>query len=260
MATVNEKLTAIADAIRTKTGGTGKLNLDQMAAGVTDVYQAGYNAGAGTGGGGNYDEGYNAGLAEGIEQGRQAEYDRFWNAYQNNGAAMDYTYAFSGAIWDDDCYNPKYPIKATSCINMFRNSAITDTKVTIDLSNGTGTYVLNNCQKLVRVFKIIPNINIDFTGWFANNKALEEVYFGDKDGEQNYIGKSISFASCPLLTVGSINSICAHLSPNVSGQTITFNKAAKETFYNANKTAFDNADLAWAYLCQERPKWSFVLS
>lgn len=38
---VNEKMTAIADAIRDKTGGTEPLGLDDMAVGVGDVYEAG---------------------------------------------------------------------------------------------------------------------------------------------------------------------------------------------------------------------------
>lgn len=38
---VNEKMTAIADAIRSKTGGTEALTLDDMASGVNDVYDAG---------------------------------------------------------------------------------------------------------------------------------------------------------------------------------------------------------------------------
>lgn len=251
---VNSKMTAIADAIRGKTGGTGKLNLDQMAIGVNDVYQAGYNAGAGTGGGGNYDEGYNDGIAEGIEQGKQAEYNRFWNALQNNGAAMDYTYAFAGSTWDDDCYNPKYPIKATACTNMFRNAVITDVKVPIDLSNGTGTHVLNNCRNLVNIPEIISNKNIDFTGWLAQCVALEEVMFS------GVIGKSLSFINSPLLSANSINSICLCLSDTASNQTITFNSAVKETFHNAMSSGWGTttADETWDRLCEENDNWTFV--
>ena len=38
---VNEKLTSIADNMRSKTGGTEALSLDAMAAAVDEVYQAG---------------------------------------------------------------------------------------------------------------------------------------------------------------------------------------------------------------------------
>ena len=41
MATVFEKLTAIADAIRSRTGGDSALSLDDMASGIDEVYEAG---------------------------------------------------------------------------------------------------------------------------------------------------------------------------------------------------------------------------
>ena len=44
MATVNEKMTAIADAIRAKTGGTEPLTLDGMATAIPIVYKAGEDA------------------------------------------------------------------------------------------------------------------------------------------------------------------------------------------------------------------------
>lgn len=39
--TVNEKMTAIADNIRDKTGGTDPLTLDDMASGINEVYETG---------------------------------------------------------------------------------------------------------------------------------------------------------------------------------------------------------------------------
>ena len=111
------------------------------------------------------------------EAGQKSEYDRFWDAYQNNGEAMDYSYSFAGINWDDDCYNPKYPIKCTACTNMLRNAIITDTKVPIDISNGSGTYVLANCRNLVRIPKIIVNENVIFTGWLTSCTALVEIGF-----------------------------------------------------------------------------------
>ena len=38
---IDEKMTAIADAIRSKTGGEDALTLDDMASGINDVYEAG---------------------------------------------------------------------------------------------------------------------------------------------------------------------------------------------------------------------------
>ena len=68
--TVKEKMTAIADSIRSKTGGEEPLTLDDMASGVNEVYDKGCT------------QGYT-----------QAELD-FWNAFTNNGARKSYYFAF----------------------------------------------------------------------------------------------------------------------------------------------------------------------
>lgn len=54
-----------------------------------------------------YDEGY----VEGEEAGRQSEYDRFWDAYQQNGNRTSYFCAFAGACWTPETFKPKYPIR-----------------------------------------------------------------------------------------------------------------------------------------------------
>lgn len=105
MATVNEKMTAIADAIRNKTGGVDPLTLDDMAENIPNVYDAG----------------------------RQAEYDKFWDAFQTKGNKKLYTYAFSGGCWTDDTFRPKYDI------------TIEGTNATIGIFNYTGIVDLKGC-------------------------------------------------------------------------------------------------------------------
>ena len=159
--------------------------------------------------------------------GMQTEYDRFWDAYQNNGEAMDYSYSFAGINWDDDCYNPKYPIKCTACTNMLRNAIITDTKVPIDISNGSGTYVLANCRNLVRIPKIIVNENVIFTGWLTTCTALEEIRF------EGVIGKSLDIHWSTKLSAESYENIFKCMTVTVSGQTLTVPKSTAEATYNA---------------------------
>lgn len=120
------------------------------------------------------------------EAGKKAEYDRFWDAYQNNGDIMNGYYAFSGNAWNDKAYNPKHSIKANSFTNMFRTSNITDTKVSIDLSQGTGIYVLFDCTRLKNVPKIIVNENIVYTGWFVNCSALENITIEGTIGQNDF--------------------------------------------------------------------------
>ena len=49
-----------------------------------------YNAGVEKGKAEAEKDGYNQGYADGIEQGKQAEYDAFWDQYQKNG--YDYNF------------------------------------------------------------------------------------------------------------------------------------------------------------------------
>lgn len=49
----------------------------------------------------DYDEVY--------EAGKQAEYDAFWDNFQENGTRTHYPHGFSW--WDGKAFNPKYPIK-----------------------------------------------------------------------------------------------------------------------------------------------------
>lgn len=58
---VNEKLTAIADAIRSYTRNSEKLGLDDMVSGVADVYRTGLSIGGESG----YKQGYNTGFSVG---------------------------------------------------------------------------------------------------------------------------------------------------------------------------------------------------
>ena len=46
----------------------------------------------------------------GEKAGKQSEYDRFWDAFQNKGERTVYWYGFSGYGWTNDTLCPKYPI------------------------------------------------------------------------------------------------------------------------------------------------------
>ena len=138
---VDEKMTAIADAIRRYTGRSYKLSLDGMATGVSEVFGVGNTEGYNNG----YNEGREEGLSEGrtqgyglgFEEGKAAEREKFWERFQNKGEARAYYYAFSYNRFDDETYNPRYVIVCNSsgnaAQNMFYNSTlITDTKVPIE--------------------------------------------------------------------------------------------------------------------------------
>lgn len=77
---VNEKMTNIAEAIRMHSNIEGPLTLEDMAASIPSVYDAG----------------------------KQAEYDEFWDMFQKNGSRTAYNRCFYG--WDGSKLRPKYDI------------------------------------------------------------------------------------------------------------------------------------------------------
>ena len=80
-----------------------------IAANEQRVYDAGYAAGQAAGGGGGSDR-----YDEGVADGKKAEYDRFWDAYQGGGERTDYNSGFRSPYWNDETYQPPYAITANS--------------------------------------------------------------------------------------------------------------------------------------------------
>ena len=53
-----------------------------------------------------------------FEAGKQSEYDRFWDNFQQNGNRTNYNIAFGGQ-WKPEIWKPKYPIRPKSAYMMF---------------------------------------------------------------------------------------------------------------------------------------------
>lgn len=187
------------------------------------------------------------------EAGRKSEYDRFWDIVQKNGIKCNYNYAFCGAIWVDDIYNPKYDIVCTGAVNMFRQAEITDSKVTVDIRGANGTYMFFDCTKLRKIRKIIVNENNLFTGCFQNNVNLEEIRF------EGTIGNSLDLHWSTKLSAESYYSIITALSSSVSGQKFIVPPTAEAT-YNANPPQGDDIPQTWAELIGKKNNWSIAES
>ena len=81
----------------------------------------------------DFDEVYAKGVADGklqgdggddnYEAGRQAEYDAFWDTYQQNGKLTNYSNSFAGFGWNSETFKPKYDMKPTAAYMMFRQVA-----------------------------------------------------------------------------------------------------------------------------------------
>jgi hypothetical protein len=147
---------------------------------VLGGYDAGYNKGHHDG----YEHGEADGISQGTEIGKQEEYDRFWNVYQQNGTRTNYSYAFAGESWTDEAINPKYlPIGTNMNGTFYYNSAITKT----------------------------PPMRVEY--WTAYNSTFYEcknlVELGEITGT---IGRSISFAQSPNLKPESMIMVIDRLS------------------------------------------------
>lgn len=168
-------------------------------------------------------------IGEVYEAGQKSEYDRFWDKYQYNGNPMGYTYAFAGARWMDDTYNPKYEIKVRTAANscFYYNNTITDTKVPIDVMSEPVNqidYMFRGCSNLKTIRLLKVQRSLAYTNVFLGCSKLENITF---EGE---IGTSISFADCPLLTPESMISVIDHLvnyaeTDNDHAYTVTFTDA-----------------------------------
>lgn len=253
---VNEKMTAIADAIRKNTGGTTPLTLDDMASGVNEVYEAG----------------------------KKSEYDKFWDSCQDNGKRWNYEMAFAGQNWKPDNFKPKYPMKPRNALRMFYRSSYLTCDITevadIDFSDapsleqtfqnfmGTRIGVLDirkassitnmvaNCSNLVKIDKIIVDESLPSALSFASDSKLENVII---EGE---IVKNVSAGACPL-TVESLKSIITALKDNTGTAeeyqyTVTFKAYAFEILEAEGTTAeYNGSPCTWAELIDNK-KWNLV--
>ena len=141
-----------------------------------------------------------------FEAGKSAEYNRFWDNYQSNGARRGYINGFGARnCWNMEIYNPKYPILASSCESLFSNGAwLTDTLVPIE-STGTLDYAFSWCTALVTIRTLKVAKSTKYTNAFNGCSKLQNVIF---DGQ---IGQNISFSDCTKLTKESLLSIIEHL-------------------------------------------------
>lgn len=257
-------LTATAEAIRNKTDSTEPITFD-----TNEGFKA---AVEGISIGGDTEAAYN----EGVEAGRKAEYDAFWDAYQKNGNQTNYSYAFAGFGWEKT-FKPKYNIRPKHATGMFIQNGLQkdlvthleNLNVTLDLSQaqnmdsifynayftrigvvdatrcGNLSASFSYCNNLTKIDKIIVNENCTYSNVFSGCDKLENLTF------EGVIAKNgLNFKWSTKLSKASITSVINCLSTTTSGLTVTFSKTAKETAFTASE---------WAMLAATRPNWTITL-
>ena len=172
--------------------------------------------------------------------GIQTEYDRFWDAYQDNGNRVLYQYAYAYMGWNGTTYNPKHIDKPTNASNMFYESQVPIVK-NLDLSNCTNEdqlcrnskiedagvidtsktsllyYTFHNAQALHTLKLILKdNGTQTFNGAFFRNYALENLEVVGTIGNNG-----LTFADATKLTHESLMSILEALQYHVDVYTKT---------------------------------------
>jgi hypothetical protein len=209
---------------------------------IDEVYTKGVEDGKAQGG--NTEEAYQNGYTDG----KQAEYDTFWDNFQQNGKRTSYGYTGFNE-WNKNILKPKYDIKPTGGANsLFRaikdiddldahlnecgvkfiatnitsfNDAFTSSGFkyigVLDLSSCSTANFLFTSSSIVRVEKIITrtNGNITLNSAFVNTPNLEHIIF------EGGLANSMDFSSCSKLDYESLMSIINAL------VTITSNKTLK---------------------------------
>lgn len=250
--------------------GIGSLRLDQTQGGTVDFVE--------------YDTAYEEGRLAGVEEGIKSEYDRFWDAYQQNGNRTNYRCAF-GNQWTDDIFMPKYdiiPQGAWTGSSMFKYSSLTDlpallkragivldtskethmddmfretacTAPCIDMTSATYVNLMFFYYYGHTVEKLIVHEGIEWVSAFQNASNLKNITF------EGTIGKSIDLHWSPL-SKESILSVFNALSASSEGQTVSFSRAAVNTGFETAAGAADGATSEeWLALANTRSNWTIAL-
>lgn len=174
---------------------------------------------------------------------------RFWGAIQNNGDGANYHYAFCYNRFNDDNFEPLWPINcatgnSTSMAIFFANTVITDTKVPIYLSN-TAQSCFYGCTALKTIRELGMNTQTKFDYTFYNCTALENITIT----ENKYIAQSIDFSACPLTKASITNIINALMSAYTVTATVTFKREAVNKAFETSAGANDGSNsTAWQNL------------
>ena len=300
---IAEKLTTIAenqqrvfDAGRNSGGGGGDYDSgfrdgydsgywegydEGYVSGSSESYDSGYTDGYSNG----YDNGYSDGHGMGFSEGENAEYNRFWDSFQQNGNRTDYTYGFAGA-WDRTTFLPKYDIKATSLNVAFHGLNRDDPNwetfdlvehlenlgVVLDTSKSTlltstfmwaricrigvidcraSTYPLSSTfayGKIKTIDKLIVKPELTYSGTYASQTDLVNITIEGTIGQNG-----LDMSPCTKLSRASIESVINHLSTTTSGLTVTFSKTAVTNAFGSTTAS------AWTTLVNSKSNWTISL-
>ena len=230
--------------------------------------------------------------ADGFAEGKQAEYDAFWDAYQSNGRETNYAFSFSGSGWNEKTFKPKYDMQPTNANHMFRNmrhsawagldlvalleasgvtldfSKCTDfgatfqwagiTRIgTVNMSSGTSVSTTFGYMSVLHTIeKLVVHADLGYTNTFISNTALENLTIEGTIGKNGF---DIQWST--KLNKPSITSIVNALSTTTSGLTVTLSKTAVNNAFATSAGAGNGSTSAeWLALVATRSNWTISLA
>lgn len=141
------------------------------------------------------------------DAGVQAEYNRFWNGYQENGNRRNYAYGFSRRGWNDETYKPKYKVIATgNAEQMYRESRITSLSG-VDTSGASSVYVAFYNTQLETIDKLDFSKATNTQNVFAHSVKLHTI--GELVSSETTVWHTTTFDNAAILTNLTITGIIA---------------------------------------------------
>lgn len=220
------------------------------------------------------------------KSGKDAEWNAFWDNFQNNGARRSYNFGFinSDACWNKNNFKPKYDIimvgnasnafytwqglpesvdigailkaqgitidtsQATNVQNLFAyGTSIVGSLPTFDFTSAATTTGAFRSVKVHTIDKLIINETTNFGTMFRDCTELENIVI-----EGTIANGALDLRQSTKLSADSLKSVINALSASASGLTVTLPTTA-EANYNAKYGAG-----AWATLIASKSNWSIA--
>ena len=238
----------------------------------------------------DYIDYYEKGKTEGITEGRQAEYNAFWDAAFSTIGSADSIYAkftFAGAAWNDTTFSPNKSLSVYQSEGFFREARIVDLKgilernsVAFDFSNVINCDFFGYSSKI----KYYPKLNFakasrfTYTFGYSNCESIP-LTLADS-GSQPF---DSAFVSCSnlvdliieggvigqngfnvqwstKLSKASWESIVTHLSGTTSGLSVTGSLESVNTAFETSAGAKDGStSTEWLNLIATKQNWTINL-
>lgn len=183
------------------------------------------------------------GYEQGVEEGKQAEYDRFWDIFQENGNRTWYWGAFAGPGWTDETLKPKYTITISGTVGYtFRGCYATILpRVEMITTDCTQLYYGTHYAKTIEL--ALPNGGTNFYQCFTSSPNIENITI------EGVIKANVTLSVASKLTSASVQSFVDSFEDRTGQTALTFTVHANvgAIITDAQKAALSAKNITLAY-------------